>query len=139
MSSYYEILFSPPPLAAPLDLTLTAGAGRLDIAVTHSTEVTIRFTLIEVTNTEDDWTAPIVAIVPLQEAHTALVGLPAGDYWARAKGIDVWSNESDYTSTETDTVTGSGSGGGGDLVSTYDPTSDLQVLVFTDDGDVVVA
>lgn len=97
MPTTYTPIFSPPPLDPPTGLTLTPSAGRLDIAIVHPTQATLRFSLVELSTVSGDFDPAVVILIPYQEDVGAATGLSAGKYYARAKGIDVWGNESSYT------------------------------------------
>lgn len=110
----YDIIYMPPPIEAPTGLTLSnPEPGRLDIDVVHPTAITVRFTFVEVTTVEDDWTDALVVAIPhdviADNLHTAVLGL-SGQVWVRARGADAWGNFSLYSDTETTTLTGTSSG-----------------------------
>ncbi len=118
MSTIYEPLFSPPPLSPPTGLTAVGTSGGIFVTLVHDTTPTVRFTIVELTDTLDDYSEAITAIIPLQETGVLVAGLLGStQYYIRAKCIDVWGNESAYDDTtgitETTLAVASGSGGGG--------------------------
>ena len=111
MSSVYDIIFTPPSLDIPTGLTLTPAAnGRLGVDLVQPTQITHRFTWVELTYVEDDWTDAVVIIIPYGYTYSAYTGLSSGDVWVRARGADAWGNFSDWTDAETATVEGAASG-----------------------------
>jgi hypothetical protein len=111
MTQFYELIFSPPVIPEPTGLTLTvAGNGRLGIDLVQPDVATLRYTLVELTYVEDDWSDGIIIVIPLGSTYSAYTGLPEGDVWVRARGADAWGHFSEYTAIETATVTAASGG-----------------------------
>lgn len=113
MSSFYEILFAPPPIDIPTDFTVTDdGNGRVRFDLVHATQSTVRYSYIEVVYGDgSDFTDCIILTLPEGYTTTSLTGVPSGtQVSARAYSADTWGNVSLFTGIETVTIAAYGSG-----------------------------
>lgn len=129
MSKYYDVVFSPPNIEAPSALALSVAVdGEVTVTVVQPTTSTFRYTWVELTYIEDDWSSPVIGIIPLGYTHMTFTGVRSGAVWVRALGADVWGNVSLYTDIETATATATSSG------TIWVPLMDGLGNVITDSG-----